>query len=98
MCMRDRLHTTFPILSWKSIHLSDTDYVPKWMEEIVFPSNDTKVVMKFIRKHIFTKFVTLRAINNDGDTHFINSLVRNLLSIYRVGHKEATTYHPQISE
>jgi len=34
------------------------DYVSKWVEAIVTPTNDAKVVMKFLKKNIFTKFST----------------------------------------
>jgi len=51
------------------------DYVSKWMEAVGVPSNDAKVVVKFIRKHIFTKFGTPRAMISDGGTHFVNSSV-----------------------
>ncbi|XP_049342913.1 uncharacterized protein LOC125807236 [Solanum verrucosum] len=42
------------------------DYVFKWVEVVALPSNDGKVVVKFIRKHIFTRFETPRAMISDG--------------------------------
>ena len=55
------------------------------------------MVIKFIKKHIFTRFGTPRAIISDGGKHFINHLVKNLLDKYGIRHKVATTYHPQTS-
>ncbi|XP_049381171.1 uncharacterized protein LOC125845671 [Solanum stenotomum] len=73
------------------------DYVSKWVEVVALPSNDAKVVVKFIQKHIFTRFETPRAMISDGGTHFINNSVHNLLAKYGVRHKVATIYHPQTS-
>jgi len=73
------------------------DYVSKWVEVVALPSNDSRVVIKFIKKHIFTRFGTTREIISDGGKHFINHLVKNLLTKYDIRHKVATTYHPQTS-
>lgn len=73
------------------------DYVSMWDEAVPLPTNDSKVVVKFIRKHIFTRFGTPRAIISDGGKHFINNFICNLLSKYGVRHKVATAYHPQTS-
>ena len=35
------------------------DYISKWMEAIASPTNDAKVVIKFLKKNIFTRFVML---------------------------------------
>ncbi|KAK6151062.1 hypothetical protein DH2020_015994 [Rehmannia glutinosa] len=71
------------------------DYVSKWVEAIATPTNDAKVVLKFLHKHIFTRFGTPRAIVSDEGTHFCNKLFNNLLSKYGVRHKVALGYHPQ---
>ncbi|XP_049391401.1 uncharacterized protein LOC125855708 [Solanum stenotomum] len=42
------------------------DYVSKWVEAVSLPSNDSRVMIKFIKKHIFTRFSTPRAIISDG--------------------------------
>lgn len=66
-------------------------------ETVALPFNYANVVVKFIRKRIFTRFRTPRAMISDGGMHFINSSVQNLLAKYGVRHKVATTYHPKIS-
>ena len=68
------------------------DYVSKWVEAIALPSNDSKVVIKFLKKNIFTRFGTPRAIISDSGTHFCNRYFDALLSKYRVTHKIATAY------
>ena len=71
------------------------DYVSKWVEAIVSPTNNAKVVMKFLQKQVFTCFGTPRVIISDEGTHFINKLLAGLLLKYSVKHKIATAYHPQ---
>ena len=55
------------------------DYVSKWVEVIPTRTNDTRVVAKFLRSHIFTRFDTPRALITDGGTNFYNKLVNKVL-------------------
>ncbi|XP_072071893.1 uncharacterized protein [Arachis hypogaea] len=48
------------------------DYVSKWVATIGSPTNDTKVVMKYLQKHIFSRFGVPRTLINDRGTHFYN--------------------------
>ncbi|PIN05056.1 DNA-directed DNA polymerase [Handroanthus impetiginosus] len=73
------------------------DYVSKWVEAVAVPSNDSKVVVNFIKKNIFIRFGTPRAIISDGGTHFCNRSFEAILSKYGVKHKIFTPYHPQTS-
>lgn len=73
------------------------DYVSKWVDAEALRTNDARVVVKFLRKQIFTRFGTPRAIINDGGTHFCNKYFENLLSKYGVTYKVSTLYHPQTS-
>ncbi|XP_075080015.1 uncharacterized protein LOC142165338 [Nicotiana tabacum] len=74
-----------------------SDYVSKWVEAVALPTNDAKVVVGFLKKNIFTRFGTPRAIISDGGTHFCNRAFEKLLTKYDVRHKVATSYHPQTS-
>ncbi|XP_047264127.1 uncharacterized protein LOC124896587 [Capsicum annuum] len=60
-------------------------------------TNDARVMLKFVKKNIFFRFGTPRAIISDGGTHFINNWFKNLLDKYGVRHKVSTAYHPQTS-
>lgn len=73
------------------------DYMSKWVEVVEIPSNDSRVVLKLLKKHIFTRFGTPRQIISHGGKHFIYNLVKNLLAKYSIHHKVATAYHPQTS-
>ena len=50
--------------------LVGVDYVSKWVEAIASPTNDAKVVTKFLRRNIFTGFGIPRAIISDVSSHF----------------------------
>ncbi|XP_070023150.1 uncharacterized protein [Nicotiana sylvestris] len=67
------------------------------VEAAALPTNDAKVVVGFLKKNIFTRFRTPRAIISDGGTHFCNRAFEKLLAKYDVRHKVATPYHPQTS-
>ncbi|KAK8947387.1 hypothetical protein KSP39_PZI006995 [Platanthera zijinensis] len=71
------------------------DYVSKWVEAIATPKNDAKVVMKFLKSNIFSRFGTPRAIISNGGAHFCNMQFKSLLRKYGVTHKVALAYHPQ---
>ncbi|GJS41709.1 reverse transcriptase domain-containing protein [Tanacetum coccineum] len=72
------------------------DYVSKWVEVEALPTNDARVVVKFLRK-IFSRFGVPKALISDRGTHFCNSIMEKTLKKYGVTHKLATTYHPQTS-
>ncbi|GKB18703.1 reverse transcriptase domain-containing protein [Tanacetum coccineum] len=72
------------------------DYLSKWVEAKVLPTNDARVVVKFL-KSLFARFGTPRAIISDRGTHFCNDQFAKVMSKYGVTHRLATAYHPQTS-
>jgi len=72
------------------------DYVSKWIEVIPSRTNKAKVIVKFLRENIFTRFDMPRAIIGDQGTHF-NRSFDALLKRYSIVHRHATPYHPQTS-
>nr|GEV67971.1 reverse transcriptase domain-containing protein [Tanacetum cinerariifolium] len=72
------------------------DYLSKWVEKKALPTNDARVVCKFL-KSLFARFGTPRAIISDRGTHFCNDQFTKVMLKYDVTHRLATTYHPQIS-
>ncbi|KAH9734147.1 hypothetical protein KPL71_017278 [Citrus sinensis] len=48
------------------------DYVSIWVEVKATRTNDSKVVVDFIKNNIFTRFGTLKTIISDRGTHFCN--------------------------
>ncbi|XP_039066534.1 uncharacterized protein LOC120212219 [Hibiscus syriacus] len=78
--------------------LLEVDYVSKWVEAISTPKNDSKTVLQFLHKIIFTCFGTPRAIINDGGTHFDNKLIAKALKRYRVRHWIAMAIAPRLMD
>ena len=75
--------------------LMGVDYISKWVEVVACKSNDHKVVLKFLKENIFSRFDILRAIISDGGSHFCNKPFSTLLQKYGVRLKESTPYYPQ---
>ncbi|GJW36781.1 reverse transcriptase domain-containing protein [Tanacetum coccineum] len=73
--------------------LVDVDYVSKWVKAEALPTNDSRMVVKFLRK-LFSKFRVPKALISDRGTHFYNSLLDKTLKKYGVTHRLATPYHP----
>ncbi|GKE57327.1 reverse transcriptase domain-containing protein [Tanacetum coccineum] len=71
------------------------DYLSKWVEEKALPTNDGRVVCKFL-KSLFARFGTPRAIISDRGTHFCNDQFAKDMLKYGVTHRLSITYHPQI--
>ena len=71
------------------------DYVSKWVEVVPCKSNDHKVVVKFLKENIFSRFGTPRTIISDNGTHFCNRSFETLMRKYSITHKLSTPYHPQ---
>ncbi|GJU75333.1 reverse transcriptase domain-containing protein [Tanacetum coccineum] len=86
----------FPSSRGNKYILVAVDYLSKWVEAKALPTNDARVVVKFL-KSLFARFGTPRAIISDRGTHFCNDQFAKVMSKYGVTHRLATTYHPQTS-
>ena len=67
----------------------------KWVEAILTLTNDSRVVCDFVKKNIFSRFGTPRAIISDGGSHFCNKVLEKVLAKYGVKHRVTLAYHPQ---
>ena len=67
------------------------------MEAIATPTNDSRVVAKFLKTTIFPRFGVPRVLISDGGSHFVEKGFEALLTKYGVNHRVATPYHPQTS-
>nr|GEZ61089.1 hypothetical protein [Tanacetum cinerariifolium] len=72
------------------------DYILKWVEAKALPTNDARVVMKFL-KSLFSRFGTPKAIISDRGTHFCNEQFAKVMTKCEVTHRLSTAYHPQTS-
>nr|GEW89940.1 reverse transcriptase domain-containing protein [Tanacetum cinerariifolium] len=84
----------FPSSRGNRYILVAVDYLSKWVDAKVLPTNDARVVVKFL-KYLFARFETPRAIISDRRTHFCNDKFVKVMSKYGVTHRLATAYHPQ---
>nr|GEV44382.1 reverse transcriptase domain-containing protein [Tanacetum cinerariifolium] len=72
------------------------DYLSKWVEAKALPTNDARVVCKFL-KNLFARFGTHRAIISNRGTHFCNDQFVKVMQKFSVTYRLATPYHPQTS-
>nr|GFA90129.1 reverse transcriptase domain-containing protein [Tanacetum cinerariifolium] len=72
------------------------DYLSKWVKAKALPTNDARVVVKFL-KSLFSRFGTPKAIISDRGTHFCNDQFSRVMAKYGVTHRLSTAYHPQTS-
>nr|GEZ75887.1 reverse transcriptase domain-containing protein [Tanacetum cinerariifolium] len=86
----------FPSLKGNKYILVAVDYLSKWVEAKALPTNDARVVVKFL-KSLFSRFGTPKAIISDRGTHFCNDQFARIMSKYGVTHRLSTAYHPQTS-
>nr|GEZ58869.1 reverse transcriptase domain-containing protein [Tanacetum cinerariifolium] len=86
----------FPSSRGNKYILIAIDHFSKWVEVKALPTNDARVVVKFL-KSLFARFGTLRAIISDSRTHFCNDQFAKVMTKYGVTHHLTTAYHPQTS-
>nr|GEX10416.1 reverse transcriptase domain-containing protein [Tanacetum cinerariifolium] len=84
----------FPSSRGNKYILVVVDYLSKWVEAKALPTNDARVVCKFL-KNLFARFGTPRAIINDHKMHFCNEQFTKVMLKFGVTHRLATPYHPQ---
>nr|GFA21899.1 reverse transcriptase domain-containing protein [Tanacetum cinerariifolium] len=85
-----------PNYTAKKVFDSAVDYLSKWVEVKALPTNDARVVCKFL-KSLFASFGTPCAVISDCGTHFCNDQFAKVMLKYGVTHRLATIYHPQTS-
>nr|GEZ75378.1 reverse transcriptase domain-containing protein [Tanacetum cinerariifolium] len=86
----------FPSSKGNKYILVVVDYLSKWVEAKALPTNDSRVVVQFL-KSLFSRFGIPQAIISDRGTHFCNDQFTRVMIKYGVTHRLATAYHPQTS-
>ena len=77
----------FPNSFGNQFILVAVDYVSKWVEAVPTKTNDNKVVVKFLKENIFSRFGTPRAIISNNGSHFCNRVFEALMQKYSITHK-----------
>ena len=54
------------------------DYVSKWVEVVPCKTNDHKIVVKFLKENIFSRFGIPRTIISDNGMHLYNRSFESL--------------------
>ncbi|GJR43064.1 putative nucleotidyltransferase, ribonuclease H [Tanacetum coccineum] len=75
----------FPSSRKNKYILVAVDYVSKWVEAEALPTNDARVVVRFLKK-LFSRFRVPKALISDRGTYFCNSLLEKTLKKYGVTH------------
>nr|GEY88465.1 reverse transcriptase domain-containing protein [Tanacetum cinerariifolium] len=78
----------FPSSKGNKYILVAVDYLSKWVEAKAIPTNDARVVCKFL-KSLFAWFGTPRAIISDHGMHFCNDQFVKVMLKYGVTHRLA---------
>nr|GEZ56446.1 reverse transcriptase domain-containing protein [Tanacetum cinerariifolium] len=86
----------FPRSKGNKYILVAVGYLSKWVEAKTHPTNDARVVVKFL-KSLFSWFGTPKAIISDRGTHFCKDQFSRVMTKYGVTHRLSTAYHPQTS-
>ncbi|GKA01657.1 reverse transcriptase domain-containing protein [Tanacetum coccineum] len=86
----------FPSSRGNKYILMAVDYLSKWVEAKALPTNDARVICKFL-KSLLAQFGAPRAIISDRGTHFYNDQFEKVMLKYGVTHRLSTAYHPQTS-
>ncbi|GKA70558.1 reverse transcriptase domain-containing protein [Tanacetum coccineum] len=87
---------SFPSSRGNKYILVAVNYLSKWVEAKVLPTNDARVICKFL-KSLFARFGAPRAIISDSGTHFCNDQFAKVMLKYGVTHRLSTAYHLQTS-
>nr|GEY37378.1 reverse transcriptase domain-containing protein [Tanacetum cinerariifolium] len=86
----------FPSSRGNKYILVVVDYLSKWVKGKALPTNNARVVCKFL-KNLFARFGIPRAIISDRGTHFCYDQFAKVMLKFGVTHRLATPYHPQTS-
>nr|GEZ80678.1 reverse transcriptase domain-containing protein [Tanacetum cinerariifolium] len=93
---KKEINEIFPLETLNVYTLVAVDYLSKWVEAKALPTNDARVVCKFL-KSLFSRFRTPRAIISDRGTYCCNDQFAKVMLKYGVTHRLATAYHPETS-
>nr|GEX17089.1 hypothetical protein [Tanacetum cinerariifolium] len=94
---REKFHNVMRCLKTPSKFVKSLTFgaLTKWVEAKALPTNDARVVCKFL-KSLFARFGAPRAIISDRGTHFSNDQFAKVMLKYEVNHRLSTAYHPKL--
>jgi len=84
----------FPISFGNEYISKVVDYLSKLVKAIPTRTDESRVLAKFFRENIISRYGMPRAIISDQSTHFNNRSFDSLLRQYSIIHRLVTTYNP----
>jgi hypothetical protein len=71
------------------------DYFTKWEEAMPTYSNDAKTATLFVFNHIIARFGVPKSIVTDHGSHFCNSMMTELSTLFHFDQEHSSPYYPQ---
>ena len=68
------------------------DYMSKLVEDVSTKINDNRIVVKFLKENIISRFRAPRAVISDNGSHFYNRTFKALMRKYSITHKLSMAY------
>ena len=75
--------------------LVTTDYTTKWVQAKLLRNNTAVVTATFLYDNIITCFGCPLEIESDQGTHFVESVIEDLMYKHIIKHRTNTVYYPQ---
>lgn len=72
-----------------------TNYCTKWVEVVALRDNKEASTAKFLYDTIMCSYGCLVEIVSNQGVHFINKVIRLLISKHMISHKKSSIYYPQ---
>ena len=72
-----------------------TNYLTKWAKARATTRNNTCTTTKFLYEKIFTRLGVPLEIVLDRGVHFVNEIIKFMMSEFLISHKKIAPYHPQ---
>src|SRR6266498_994706 len=71
------------------------DYFSRWLEARPLKAANADTVAIFLYEKIICRFETLRILQSDRGTHFVNEVIQRLTKRFKIKHSLSSPYHPQ---
>ena len=81
---------------WKTTLLNKK--LTMWAEAKVIKTNMGAYAATFMYENIMSRFGCRKILISDRGSHFLNSLIQEMMDIFQIDHRETTPYHPQTND
>ncbi len=74
------------------------DYFSRWSKAKLLKATNVDTVATFLYEEIICRFETLRILQSDRRTHFVNEIIQRLTKRFKIKHSLSLPYYPQSNE